>query len=247
MTALVGVIGGIAGVLLTTVVSLFIWHKSRQRKRVDLAISTPVSLVSVSEAIKERLFTTFDNQSVSSVYRFDLGLVNSGDVAIRDQPVTVRLAPGSTIVDRSIETEPMVGFGEIRYLDSVSEELSLVIELLNPGNQVKLEILSINNPTDSIEVGLKNENVEARIFKDSSIDKVLDMSRRDIMIALYSGVPFLGRVAQTMAILEVARRLDQFTKSQSQTINIIEDRNITNFIEGRTTTNIKRKEEEGPS
>ena len=112
---------------------------------------------------------------------------------------------------------------------------------------MKLEILSINNPTDSIEVGLKNENVEARIFKDSSIDKVLDMSRRDIMIALYSGVPFLGRVAQTMAILEVARRLDQFTKSQSQTINIIEDRNITNFIEGRTTTNIKRKEEEGPS
>lgn len=215
MAWLTGLLGAIVGTAITAGVSLYIFRKSRLRKRVDCAIGDPTPLFSISETIKEKLKITFDGQPVSSVFLFPLEVVNSGSVAIRSQPVLIRLAEGSNIVDYRIETEPQIGFGEIVCTKKEGSSLDLRISLLNPRDRVKMEILAINNPSGDINIGLKNEDVESRVFTRKSVESVLAGLPKDYKLsalAFVSAMPFFGSFAQTLATLEIAQRIDRISR-----------------------------------
>lgn len=214
---IVGFVGAIVGALITSAVSIYLWRKSSRRKRVDCAVGDPTSLLSISDTIKEKLDVTFEGRPVSSAFLFPLEVVNSGSAAISQQPVLIRLPEGSKIVDWRIETDPEIGFGEITSIKSEERWLKLGITLLNPGDRVRIEILSIDNPSADIDIGLKNEDVESRVFSRRSVEKALAGVPKDFslnVLALLSVVPFFGSIARALATLEIARRIDRIREQK---------------------------------
>jgi hypothetical protein len=106
----------------------------------------------------------YAGEQTTSVFLFNLEVFNSGNQAVGNQPVLVRLDHNAKIVGYSVKTEPEVGFGKISELQRQNSELDLSIELLNPGDRVYLELISVNNTSDLIEVYMKNANVIGRSY-----------------------------------------------------------------------------------
>jgi hypothetical protein len=213
------IIGAIGGAIITGTISFFISQKEQKRKRVDCALGDVVSLLTISESIKKKLNITLDNQPVSAVFLFPLEIINSGDLAIRNQPLIVELAPGAKIIDHKIETEPKIGFGNITTKVN-GNVFELQIELLNPKERVNIEVVSVDNPSDTLEVGLKNENVETRIYTQKSVENTLlsfSLSGEMplITLSILGEIPFLGSLFKPLLSFEIARRLDRLGKSQS--------------------------------
>lgn len=206
------ILGALAGALLTAIASLFIWKKSRKISRIDCGVADPKSLLTVSDAIRDKLEVKYENKVVSKAYLFAIEIVNSGTESIENQPVLVRLAEGSTIIDYLLNHEPAIGFGDIYERKKDGHELDLEIALLNKQDRVSIEIFSIDNPSDTIEVGLKNKGVETRVYTRRSVDSLLaglSGDRRLTGLAALSVLPFFGSIANTLITVELARRLDK--------------------------------------
>ena len=215
--AIVGFVGAIVGAIITGVISLLIARREQKRKRVDCALGDPVTLVTISETIKKKLNITLDGQPVSSVYLFPLEIANSGDLAVSNQPVIVQLAEGAKIIDYKIETEPKIGFGNVATKIS-GNVFELRIDLLNPKEHVNLEVVSVDNSSDVIEIGLKNENVETRIFTQKSVQNTLNSLSANfplLALSLFGEMPVLGSFFRPLVTLEIARKLDRLGKEQT--------------------------------
>jgi hypothetical protein len=119
----------------------------------------------------------------------------------------IRLDNKAKIVGYSLKTEPEVGFGKISELQRQNGELDLTIELLNPGDRVYLELISVNNASDLIDVYMKNANVICRSYTrkaaESAIFGVLNkqIDPTLVSLAMISSLPFGGFVAPFMAII----------------------------------------------
>jgi hypothetical protein len=213
---IIGFVGAIVGALITGAISLFISKKEQKRRRVDCALGEAVMLLSISETIKEKLSISLDGYSVSSVYLFPLEIINSGDLAIRDQPVIIQLSKDAKIVDYKIETTPKIGFGDIAA--KVDENvLELKVALFNPKERINIEVVSVDNLSDAIDIGLKNENVDARIFTQKSVENTLNALSGNmplLMLSLLGEMPILGSFFRPIVTLEIARRVDRLGKNE---------------------------------
>jgi hypothetical protein len=139
ITGLVGaIVGAIIGALISASVPLYIWLKDRRLKRLECVIGTPTSLLTVSDTIKSKLNVSYEDKQVSSAFLFAIEVTSNGTLAIQEQPIIIKLDDNAKIVDHKVTTEPSIGFGKI---ESVVEECSLKlrVELLNPGDRVRVE------------------------------------------------------------------------------------------------------------
>lgn len=164
-----GIAGAIAGAALTA-----IWQNSKKIRRVDCIINDVSSLLSFAETISNELEVTYKGERASSVLLFNIEIFNSGNLAIGKQPVKIRLDRDAKIVGYSLKTEPDVGFGEIEK-SLTGNALDISIELLNPKDRVAIEIISVNNNSDKIDVYMKNANVNSRVYtrRDTDIYETL--------------------------------------------------------------------------
>ena len=200
------IIGAVIGSVITTAVSIFIWKKTSRIRRVDCVINDASSLLTFSDAIRSKLEVKYSGEQATSVFLFNLEVFNSGNQAVGNQPILIRLDNTAKIVGYSLKTEPEVGFGKIHELHQNSE-LDLTIELLNPGDRVYLELISVNNASDLIDVYMKNANVICRSYTrkvaESAILGVLNkqIDPTLVSLAMISSLPFGGFVAPFMAII----------------------------------------------
>jgi hypothetical protein len=138
---------------------------------------------------------------------FNLEVFNSGNQAVGNQPILIRLDNTAKIVGYSLKTEPEVGFGKIHELQHQHSELDLTIELLNPGDRVYLELISVNNASDLIDVYMKNANVICRCYTRKAAESaILGVLNKQIdptlvSLAMIGSLPFGGFVAPFMAII----------------------------------------------
>jgi len=201
------IIGAVVGSVLTAAVSIFIWQKTRRVKRVDCVINDASSLLTFSDTIRSELEVKYSGEQATSVFLFNLEIFNSGNQAVANQPVLIRLDNNAKIVGYSLKTEPEVGFGKISELQRQNGELDLTIELLNPGDRVYLELISVNNASDLIDVYMKNANVICRSYTRKAAESaILGVLNKQIdptlvSLAMISSLPFGGFVAPFMAII----------------------------------------------
>ena len=163
------VIGAAAGSLLSILCALYLARRRRSFRRIDCVISEATSLLAFSDKIKDNLQITFLQNKVQAVYLISLCISNSGTEAVTNQPIKIRLSEGARIVDYSCKTEPPVGFGAIRNVEQHSHVLDLEAALINPGDKIWIELVSIDNPDEAIDVYLKNANVRTRVFYSHSL------------------------------------------------------------------------------
>ena len=188
---------------MTAAVSLFIWQKTNKIRRVDCIISDASSLLSFAATIRNKLEVTYAGERASTVFLFNVEVFNSGTLAIGNQPIKVRLDQESKIVGYSLKTEPEVGFGIINEAQPENNALDLEIELLNPGDRVFIELISVNNTSDTIDVYVKNANVVNRVYTRKAAESAITSSLEKIdptlvSLAMIRSIPFLGGIAEPL-------------------------------------------------
>jgi hypothetical protein len=157
----------------------------------------------------------YAGEQATSVFLFDLEVFNSGNQAVGNHPVLIRLDNNAKIVGYSLKTEPEVGFGKISELQLQNGELDLSIELLNPGDRVYLELISVNNTSDLIEVYMKNANVVCRSYTrkaaESAILGILNKSVDPTLVslAMMRSIPFFGGFAEPFMTVVLAERFER--------------------------------------
>jgi hypothetical protein len=209
------IVGGVVGAAITAAASIFIWRKTSRIKRIDCVINDASSLLTFSDTIRSKLEVKYAGEQTTSVFLFNLEVFNSGNQAVGNQPVLVRLDNNAKIVGYSIKTEPEVGFGKINELQRQNSELDLSIELLNPGDRVYLEMISVNNTSDQIDVYMKNVNVICRSYTrkaaESAILGVLDKSVDPelISLAMMRSIPFFGGFVEPFMTVVLAERFER--------------------------------------
>ncbi|MGD2179684.1 hypothetical protein [Lusitaniella coriacea] len=207
--------GGIVGAAITAAASIFIWQKTSRVRRVDCVINDASSLLTFSDTIRSELEVKYSGELATSVFLFNLEVFNSGNQAVENQPVLIRLDDNAKIVGYSTKTEPEVGFGKISELQRQNGELDMNIELLNPGDRVYIELISVNNLSDQIEVYMKNANVISRSYTrkaaESAILGVLNKSLDPTLVslAMIRSIPFFGGFAEPFMTVILAERFEK--------------------------------------
>ncbi len=215
--SIAAILGAVAGAIITGGLSLYLSRKTRKVKRIECIIEDVASLLTFSEKIEDKLNISFEGSTVSSVYRFSLRIASTGNEAIRDQPINIRLEEGAEIVDYSINTKPEVGFGYIQEVQQTGNILDLNVELMNPGDKLDVEVLSLQNKSDEIGVYLKNENVQDRVYTRNSADKLISglvNDRQMLIFTLLSALPFMGGYARSLMTLTLANKVDKIAERQ---------------------------------
>ncbi len=212
-------LGGLVGAIITSIVSVYIWKKTHKIKRVDGIIGDITSLLTFSEKIKDQLEIKFSGSEAKAVYLFSIDISNSGTEAVESHPVNIRLDESSNIVDYSISTEPEIGFGDIKEKRKEGNILDLEIALLNPDDSVSIEIVSLDNTSEQIDLYMKNANVQTRVYSRKSVEKQLTgafMDREMLSLAVLSTIPIIGGFAKSMMTVVLAKRIDKIsTKTKS--------------------------------
>ncbi|GAW97959.1 MULTISPECIES: hypothetical protein [Colwellia] len=209
------ILGGIVGSILSVIASVYIWRRTQKTKRIDCVIHDITSLFSVSDKIKDQLEVKFSGNDVDAVYLISIEVINTGNEAITNQPVNIRLSDKSKIIDYSMKTFPPVGFGNITEIKKEDNCLDIKIDLLNPEDRVSFEIVSIDNIDDSIDIYLKNANVESRVISSKTGEVTLTdlMSEKNMMtLAMLSAIPFFGGFARSLINVGLAQRIGRIGK-----------------------------------
>jgi hypothetical protein len=209
------IIGAVIGSVITAAVSIFIWKKTSRIRRVDCVMDNASSLLTFSDAIRSKLEVKYSGEQATSVFLFNLEVFNSGNQAVGNQPILIRLDNNAKIVGYSLKTEPEVGFGKISELQRQNGELDLTIELLNPGDRVYIELISVNNASDLIDVYMKNANVIDRSYTrkaaESAILGVLNKTVDPTLVslALIRSLPLFGGFAEPFMAIILAERFEK--------------------------------------
>lgn len=206
--------GGVVGSVITAAVSMWITKKTSQIRRVDCIINDASSLLSFSDTIRTKLEIKYSGEQASSVFLFNLEVFNSGNQAVGNQPCLIRLDDKAKIIGYSIKTQPAVGFGEISQSQS-QNSLDLSIQLLNPGDRVYLELISVNNASEKIDVYMKNANVICRSYTrqaaESAILGILSkaVDPRLMFLAIIRSLPFFGGIAEPLMMIILTERFEK--------------------------------------
>ena len=211
------VLGGLAGTLLSALAAIYVWRRTHRIRRVDCVVTDVASLLTFSDRIRDELRVTFAGSPANAVYLMSLDVVNTGTEAVRSQPINIRLAEGARIVDYSYKTEPPVGFGDIYEVKRDGSALDLEVALLNPGDRVSIELVSIDNPDDTLDVYLKNANVQTRMYSRASAEStVFDlMNDTHVMwLAVLGAMPLFGGIARSLIDVAVAKRIGKLSDNR---------------------------------
>ncbi|MEG3898491.1 MULTISPECIES: hypothetical protein [unclassified Microcoleus] len=208
------ILGGVVGSVITAGVSMWITKKTTQIRRVDCIINDASSLLSFSDTIRTKLEIKYSGEQATSVFLFNLEVFNCGNQAVANQPCLIRLDDKAKIIGYSIKTQPAVGFGEISKSQS-QNSLDLSIQLLNPGDRVYLELISVNNASEEIDVYMKNANVICRSYTRQAAESAIlgtlskAVDPRLMFLAIIRSLPFLGGIAEPFMMIILTERFEK--------------------------------------
>lgn len=207
--------GGVVGSVITAAVSMWITKKTSQIRRVDCIINDASSLLSFSDTIRTKLEIKYSGEQASSVFLYNLEVFNSGNQAVTTQPCLIRLDDKAKIIGYSIKTQPAVGFGEITKSQPSLNSLDLSIQLLNPGDRVYLELISVNNASEKIDVYMKNANVICRSYtRQAAESAILGTLSKAVdpglmFLGIIRSLPFFGGIAEPLMMILLTERFEK--------------------------------------
>jgi hypothetical protein len=75
--------------------------------------------------------------------------------------------------------------------------------------------VSIDNQNEQLDIYLKNENVQSRVYSRKSAEQQLRNALSDremVLLAFASAIPFLGGISKSLMTLSLAQRIDRISK-----------------------------------
>lgn len=178
-------LGAIFGAL-AVVVSLVIYLDARPEKQLKIEILSNSPLVSMNTAMSRDMQVLYKGMPVHSLTLILLRIANSGNVPIREddysEPLRIRLAPSASIGEVTLQETRPEG---IRLTPTVTAtgQVDLAPALLNPGDQVVLKILAVNNDS-TLLIGARIVGVP-QIEIMSILDPAGTSSERRLQVSLW--------------------------------------------------------------
>ncbi len=87
--------------------------------------------------------------------------------------------------------------------------------MLNLNDRVSIEVVSLDNNSEQIDLYMKNANVQSRVYSRKSAEKQLSRAFADREMLLLAGLgafPFVGGLARAMMNVALAKRIDKISK-----------------------------------
>lgn len=212
-----GVLGGVAGALVTGLISVWIWRSSRTRKRIRAVIRDVTSLLEISQNLKSTLNIEIQGNRIESLFLTSIDVFNTGNASIEDQSILVIFPENTEVIDFSISTEPKSGFEGVE-AKKEKNQVRVSAKLLNVGDKITFEIISTGNSSEEVEVIMRNRDVEEELVDARTGDFGLSSLLSDsnlIMLAIVSAIPFFGGFARSMINVGVATRIGNLSKRRN--------------------------------
>jgi len=147
MPLLSAIIGGTIGII-GTILAVYLVKK---RKRVAYEVAS-VSLMDVSDAIRDKIKIEYENKPVKNLYAFQVQIKNTGNAVVEKLPILFEFDPNTKILDVGIETTPEREF-HIEKIDVNKEgETKYEIDFLNRNDQISLFFLTANNKSEYLKL-----------------------------------------------------------------------------------------------
>lgn len=125
-------------------VTLYVFHKQRQDKRIEYFVDSSGSLLEIDSSVKSKLYIAYNGEEVKNLFSHSVRVLNTGNTAIESadyaEPLSVRWGRGFEPVASSV--------GEINprdmevTLETMDEGIVLPSILLNPGEGYTVTVLS---------------------------------------------------------------------------------------------------------
>lgn len=208
------ILGSLVGVIITSLVSLYIWKKTHKLKRIDCVIYNKASILQLTKLIEKKIEIKVANELANSIYLFNLEFFNSGTSSVANQPFHLRFDKKTKIVAYNLKTKPELGFGNIEENINTPNSLDLHVELMNPADSIELEIITVNNESEMLEIGMKNADVVTREYdRNSAKNEVIKnfSSIGTASLAALGVIPFLGNFSRSLLTIHLANKIDKIS------------------------------------
>ena len=141
------IVGGIIGII-GTILAVYL---AKKRKRVAYEVAS-FSLMSVSDAIRDKIKIEYENKSVKTIYTFRVKIKNTGNAVVEKLPILFVFDSNTKILEDDIETIPEREF-HIEKIDVNKEwERKYEIDFLNPNDQIFLFFITANNESEYLKL-----------------------------------------------------------------------------------------------
>ena len=153
----VGLVGGVViGVLLT----ILVWHLTKQRRQLGWTVDDPVPFVEVSRLIAGRVQVLVDGKPVERLLGIPIKVENVGNQALENLEVMVQVTPQAEILE-ILAVPPNPAFGPLRVVDVACRDTKLVqFRLLNPKDKVSIWVLTVGEGTTTCQLLAHSPNLE---------------------------------------------------------------------------------------
>ncbi len=145
--------GAVIGAVLTTLLTRHFQKKTDRRRELTIEVSRPVLLIGVSKEIRSDVAIQVRGKDVNTVYRSEVGIVNSGTRAVRQIEISLEMVGPGTLVAASVSSVSFDYSSEVIEVSAVSDRTAEVLcQYLNAGDVLVVGLLFSDKP----------ERVEAR-------------------------------------------------------------------------------------
>ena len=205
------IVGAVVASILTAIVSFIAWYYTRKEKKIRATIRDVSSLLEISKEIKAHIDLKIDGDTVDSLFVSSIDVSNIGSLSIENQIVIVVFPASTRILGASIKTVPENGF-QVKLISQDDNIFKFELDLINPKEFVRLEILSTENSSNNVEIIMRNKNVFSEVFDARGnalkIDSLVH-GNNILLLGILSTIPLLGSFPRLLIDVGIARSLSK--------------------------------------
>ena len=183
------IVGAFSGSLAAYLLGLLVTYWRREKRWLGYSIDSRV----VALKGHTKLTMKFGDRDIERLDSHTVLVRNVGNKALTKQPITIELAGQGEIVEVKVNGPAGGAISEDRQKSS----LALVPDLLNPNEQIEIELTTADMPEGALQVLARGEYLQVRSLSSIDIDP-------ELVAGALKAVPLTGNLLAAMYRLVLA-------------------------------------------
>lgn len=191
---IIGIIGAVATIVVGTLswlLSAYIAKKQMRNEELSYRVRITPLLNKKLFKDEERLEITYKGDVIDRLVFFELDIVNSGNVAVKNPPIRITSLDATYIIPAYLEDVPS-GYDALWWIEREDGETCLIVaDHINPGQTIKARFLMDNMPSQEPKFSCAVPDLKVRRIADIQVSPVATI----ILEAFY---PSLARAVRAL-------------------------------------------------
>lgn len=141
--------------IVLTAISIFLFLHYQKKKKLRFLVDQSLSLVKIKESYKDKIKISYNDMIVNNLSLVQLNIQNSGNSSISKEdikvPIKIEFAEGVRIIDDKVISKKPNGL-VIHINKPRDNEINYNFDLLNPGNEIKVQFVCIGGEVESPKI-----------------------------------------------------------------------------------------------